>query len=491
MGSKLLVDPKARKIIIVEHPLLPLCVKNMFAKVLFQNLQTPSLSFAPSHVLALLAAGRITGLVIDCGHLETTVLPVFSSRPLFPQLATTPLAGRRLTTHLRALLRLHGTYIPPQASLSGPAVSVVATQRATRIPAHILTDTLVETIKTRACFVGDPLPPDEAQDQDVTMMDVAPSSSSASVSDAGQYDTPPASEPHTTVSSAAGSVSGAGSVAGSVAGGGRRDDREVDPMAAHSRATDLQIAVGAGAGRGVVIIPGWVRERAAEVLFAGGDVDERSVAETVLDSLRKVPVDLRKELISSILVVGGTSMLPGFTSRLYAEISALLSTPTSDPETPPLSNPPSPTTPTISTLPRPAAPPPPSSAKRGMRQPYDPYARLRPLASHLAILNAPAGVGDGRRNSGKAPAFAPAALPWIGGSLAGSLKIGGEEISREKYDEAILAIEDEESAVEPIPGKVTGRLEGHFLPDWTKGIMVVGAPNAAIVPPSAEMDTSV
>jgi actin-related protein 10 len=38
-GSKLLVDPKARKIIIVEHPLLPLCVKNMFAKVLFQNLQ--------------------------------------------------------------------------------------------------------------------------------------------------------------------------------------------------------------------------------------------------------------------------------------------------------------------------------------------------------------------------------------------------------------------------------------------------------------------
>jgi actin-related protein 10 len=119
-------------------------------------------------------------------------------------------------------------------------------------------------------------------------------------------------------------------------------------------------------------------------------------------------------------------MLPGFIARLYTEIKSLLSTPVSGPETPPLSNPPSPTTPTISTLPRPAAPPASSSAKRGIRQPYDPYARLRPLAPHLAILNAPAGVGDAGRNSGKAPAFAPAAFPWVGGSLAGYVMTAGE-----------------------------------------------------------------
>lgn len=192
------------------------------------------------------------------------------------------------------MLLRHGTYIPPQATLSGPAISVPANQRATRVPAHILTDALVEMIKTRACFVSDPIPPSE--DQDVTMMEAAPSSS-ASVSDADQYDTPPASEAQfpTTGSSTTGSVTGslsdsaAGSVSGSVAGGpSRRGERGSDPMAAHSQATDLQIAVGSGAGRGVIIIPGWVRERAAEVLFMGGDVDERSVAETVLDTLRKV-----------------------------------------------------------------------------------------------------------------------------------------------------------------------------------------------------------
>jgi actin-related protein 10 len=211
---------------------------------------------------------------------------VFSSRPLFHHLCTTPLAGARLTTHLRTLLLLHGTYIPPQATLSGPATSVPAAQRASRIPVQILTDSLLETIKTRACFVGEPLPPQQQgeADQDVTMMDVAPSSSS--VSDAGQFDTPPSSEVHFPTSSATGSVSGASSVTGGA--GGRRAERDTDPMMAHSHATDLQIAVGTGAGRGVVIVPGWVRERAAEVLFTSGDVDERSVAETVLDSLRKV-----------------------------------------------------------------------------------------------------------------------------------------------------------------------------------------------------------
>ena len=41
--------------------------------------------------------------------------------------------------------------------------------------------------------------------------------------------------------------------------------------------------VGAPTGRGTLIIPGWVRERAAEVLFEGGDVDESSVAKVMLD----------------------------------------------------------------------------------------------------------------------------------------------------------------------------------------------------------------
>jgi actin-related protein len=88
----LLTDPKSRKVILVEHPLLPLYIKEIFANVLFGNLQVfsvvsylcsllktskvPSVSFASNHLLSLLCVGRITGLVIDCGHLESTALPV-------------------------------------------------------------------------------------------------------------------------------------------------------------------------------------------------------------------------------------------------------------------------------------------------------------------------------------------------------------------------------------------------------------------------------
>jgi actin-related protein 10 len=35
----LLTDPKSRKVIIIEHPLLPLYIKDMVARTLFTNLQ--------------------------------------------------------------------------------------------------------------------------------------------------------------------------------------------------------------------------------------------------------------------------------------------------------------------------------------------------------------------------------------------------------------------------------------------------------------------
>lgn len=86
--------------IVIEPPLLPVAVKDIIARILFRNLQVsidsqgtrlevphlwtqvPSLSFMPSHLLSLIAVGRVTGLVLDCGHSESTILPV-SGIPVF------------------------------------------------------------------------------------------------------------------------------------------------------------------------------------------------------------------------------------------------------------------------------------------------------------------------------------------------------------------------------------------------------------------------
>ncbi|CAK5269334.1 unnamed protein product, partial [Mycena citricolor] len=299
--DSLLTDPKARKVIIVEHPLLPLYIKDMIARILFENLQVPSLSFASSHLLSLFAVGRITGLVLDCGHLESVALPVFAARPMHSLLRATPLAGARLTAHLRALLLLFGTYLPPPTSLSG-AANIPSASRATRVPQEVLTDAVIEEIKSRCCFVGSSLGPStDAHERDATPgpgddfseAEMPPSDSTHSESDfslAGR---------ESSVSHESSEFSMVSSnVRGGASRGGQHTEGHLQGLATlyqrHSTATELHMSVVPpasqqnGTGRGTLVIPGWIRERTAEVLFEGGDVDERSLAELVLDSLLKV-----------------------------------------------------------------------------------------------------------------------------------------------------------------------------------------------------------
>ena len=60
--------------------------------------------------------------------------------------------------------------------------------------------------------------------------------------------------------------------------------------------------------------------------------------------------------------------------------------------------------------------------KRGRRS-CGPYASLQPLRTYISILNNPSPPPSSsttvKSTAGKAPAFSPAALPWVGGSLAG------------------------------------------------------------------------
>ncbi|KAF9466640.1 actin-domain-containing protein [Collybia nuda] len=463
--DSLLTDPKARKVILVEHPLLPLHIKDIIARILFEN-QVPSVSFASSHLLSLFAIGRITGLVLDCGHLESVALPIFAARPLFPLLRTTPLAGARLTSHIRALLLLFGTYLPPPTSLSS-AVNIPSANRSTRVPQEVLTDAVIEEIKTRCCFVGDILG---------TTAD--PRESIPSRDDSSEFDIPPSSDTaqsesdfsHTGRDSNISSqhesseFSVVSNLRESFAEGSQGEShlQALSMMyTRHSTATDLHMRVApsslqqTGTGRGTLIIPGWIRERASEVLFEGGDVDESSLAEVILDSLLKVPVDLRKTLASSILVVGGTAMQPGFIPRLHAELLRSLSPPNMTSRAPTRPN-------------------------RAPFPVYDRYVTLRPLLPYLAILNNPSSpqpLSDRQAaNAGSSPAFSPAIMAWIGGSLAGSLKTGGVEVAREKWDEA-NSVQDADNSMDTFIDH-EGRTAKSILPDWTRTSLPAGAPLA-------------
>lgn len=55
------------------------------------------------------------------------------------------------------------------------------------------------------------------------------------------------------------------------------------------------------------------------------------------------------------------------------------------------------------------------------RRLYSPYSSLMPLLPFISILNNPfpPPPSAAKLSAGKTPAFSPAALPWVGGSLAG------------------------------------------------------------------------
>lgn len=204
---------------------------------------------------------------------------------MFPQIQTTPLAGSKLTSHLRALLLMFGTYRPPTSTLNATSVPP---HRATRVPQDVLTDAVIEEIKTRCCFVGEALssgrgrqrpPAPEPEEDEGSEMDFPPSDSTQTGSDFEL------SEQETESATTADDKTPPG-------------ESHLQALASmylrHSTATDIEMKVPPppsqeyGTGRGTLIIPGWVRERAAELLFEGGDIDESSLAEAVLDALLKV-----------------------------------------------------------------------------------------------------------------------------------------------------------------------------------------------------------
>jgi len=145
----------------------------------------------------------------------------------------------------------------------------------------------------------------------------------------------------------------------------------------------------------------------------------------------QLPVDIRKPLINSIILTGGTAMHPGFCSRFEAELRAALEQ---------------------------AGPFPPSPKPR--RSTFENrFACLAGLRDRVAILDAP--------ETGRGPGFAPHLLGWIGASLLGALKISPlSEMTREAWDEAsVRSSVSADGGEEPLRN---GSLVPSILADWSR-----------------------
>lgn len=77
----LAVDPKNKRILFVENPFTSILFKQVLAETLFNTFKVSSISFLLSHVAGLFTFGRMTGLVVEIGYKETTVIPIYEGRP--------------------------------------------------------------------------------------------------------------------------------------------------------------------------------------------------------------------------------------------------------------------------------------------------------------------------------------------------------------------------------------------------------------------------
>ncbi|XP_039294457.1 actin-related protein 10 [Nilaparvata lugens] len=137
----ILVSPKDRRVLILESLLCPTVFRDVLAKVLFRHFEVSSVLFVPVHLVAMSTLGSPgsgTGLVVDVGHSETLLIPVYCGVPVLAAWQAQPWAGKAVQLRLRESLVEH-----------------FKNGDSTTSPDDIqeLTEETIEDIKVRACFV--------------------------------------------------------------------------------------------------------------------------------------------------------------------------------------------------------------------------------------------------------------------------------------------------------------------------------------------------
>lgn len=104
-------------------------MRETLAKALFRHFEVSSILFVPSHMIALSTLAVPNGVVIDMGYNETTVMPVFSGVQIMQAFKDQKYGGRCLHEEIKRQLVQEG------------------------VKEEILTETILEDIKVRTCFV--------------------------------------------------------------------------------------------------------------------------------------------------------------------------------------------------------------------------------------------------------------------------------------------------------------------------------------------------
>lgn len=106
--SELRVSPEEHPVMLTETSLNPKENREKVAEIMFETFNVPFLYLHLQAVLALLASGRTTGVVLDSGEGISHVVPIFESYAIPHATVKVPIGGRDLTNYMRKILKERG-----------------------------------------------------------------------------------------------------------------------------------------------------------------------------------------------------------------------------------------------------------------------------------------------------------------------------------------------------------------------------------------------
>ena len=256
-------------VLLTEAPLNPLANRERAAEHFFEALNVPALFFSLQAILSLYASGRTTGVVLDSGDGVTHAVPVYEGFALPHAITRMDLAGRDVTQHLQLLLRRGGHNFTTTAELE-----------------------VVRQIKEQCCVVAFNPAEQEKQQQQQQLKQKQQQQGGGQTAGAGAG--------AATATGASGATGAAGAAAATAAAG-RFNYTLPD-------GTSLELGPEAF--------------RAPEILFrpelVGSEL--RGVHDTLVKSVMRADLDLRRVLFGQMVLSGGSTLFPGFGDRLLNEV---------------------------------------------------------------------------------------------------------------------------------------------------------------------------
>eukprot|EP01117_Protostelium_nocturnum_P011688 TRINITY_DN4255_c0_g1_i1.p1 TRINITY_DN4255_c0_g1~~TRINITY_DN4255_c0_g1_i1.p1 ORF type:complete len:483 (+),score=108.34 TRINITY_DN4255_c0_g1_i1:151-1599(+) len=299
-----------RKVVIVENYLSLNVVKDAISEVLYHKFKVPSLMFVQSQSISLIpmSLNHKHALIVDCGATETRVLPIYDGTPLSYAFLSAPFGFYSVRKRLAQLLKDESVLVNHSKSMRSPLQFHPAKNDCNELELF----PIGEEKKTISLL--------DMEDIIAKLVYIEPGRAEENTSQLikkmrSQSQLEPSPWPHNhnvTLKSVDTS----------------RIEKDIQ-IPAESQSSKLKERTKA---EGVTKYPldqsnflelnNDVRSKPVEVLFEG-DEETESVSTLVLKSLKQVPSDVRMEISQNILIIGGTSMIPGFKSRLMREIRLL------------------------------------------------------------------------------------------------------------------------------------------------------------------------